>query len=351
MGCYIGIDVGGTTTTVALGDERGNVLDISEQFPTQGANGPATTIQAIVTNVAAGLERVGAAPDHIQQVCLATPGPATLDGVVLKTPNLGASWDRFPIRAELEAAMQSVRRGVHVGYIGDGQAAALGEYSVRTGRVVWSELQDVGDPQRLESLFLLTVGTGLGGGEVRDGKVVRGAAGRAGHGGHLLLPHYAFRYDHDRQLRVGNALCTAESAVSLSGLTHQLSYRLTLPQWRGHPLNQTDEPIREKAKRLRELASEGDALAVELFEDQARALGVSLLNVNYVGDYDLLVIGGGVSDLKPSLRDHYRQVAEDAYMEYALDGFRTGVHIEFSVCRDNAAVIGALAYAYVQAED
>ena len=166
---------------------------------------------------------------------------------------------------------------------------------------------------------MVIVGTGLGGGAVIDGRPTRGREGRAGHVGHILLPEYAFRHPHDRTLKVGNALATAESAISLTGLTHQLEHRLTLDDWKDHPLNDADGTAKDKAKRLREFAAEGDALACELFDDQARALGIALLNANYLGDYDRVVIGGGVCDLSPSVRDRYREIAEASYREYALE--------------------------------
>jgi predicted NBD/HSP70 family sugar kinase len=166
----------------------------------------------------------------------------------------------------------------------------------------------------------------------------------------MFLPPFAFRYEHDRQLLVGNAKCTVESAVSLTALTHQLEYRLTLEQWSDHPLKSTPGSTRDKAKLLRGLAAQGDPLALELFIDQARALGIGLLSVNYVGDYDLLVIGGGVCDLTPEVKEQYRTIAQQAYREFALDGFRDLDRFEFSVCGDEAPVIGALAHAYLSSE-
>jgi predicted NBD/HSP70 family sugar kinase len=236
-----------------------------------------------------------------------------------------------------------------VHYIGDGQSAALGEYSIRTKAIKWDKVVEnhSGDRgQDLSSLFMVIVGTGLGGGEVRDGTAVRGKQGRAGHAGHIFLPTYAFRYEHDRQLIVGNAKSTVESAVSLTALSHQLEHRLTLDQWSDHPLRSLPGSSRDKAKQLRGLAAKGDLLALELFSDQARALGIGLLAMNYLGDYDLLVIGGGVCDLAPNLREQYRATAEQAYLEFALDGFRNLDHFEFSVCGDESPVIGSLAYAH-----
>jgi predicted NBD/HSP70 family sugar kinase len=345
---FAGVDVGGTTSTVTIGSAERDVLHVSEQFATQSAEGPRETIRAVVAAVDAAIRAVGATPEEITALGLSTPGPASYDGVLSKSPNLKhPEWADFPIRGELQAAFQERSLGLSVHYIGDGQAAALGEYSIRRGQITWSrDDHTVEIDDRLRSLYMFIVGTGLGGGEVRDGQVVRGRKGRAGHGGHILLPEFAFRYEHDRQLVVGHATCSVESAVSLSGLTHQLGYRLSLDEWRDHPLNQEDGTTKDKAKKLRGLADAGDKLALQLFDDQAKALGIALLDVNYVGDYDLLVIGGGVCDLSPTVRDRYRGIAEAEYRELALDGFGDLDRFVFSDCGDEAPVIGALAHAY-----
>jgi predicted NBD/HSP70 family sugar kinase len=231
-------------------------------------------------------------------------------------------------------------------YLGDGQAAALGEFAIRSRSMKWKQATPLTLPdETLSSLFMVIVGTGLGGGAVQEGKVVRGRGGRAGHVGHISLPPHAFRHEHDRQLLVGNSYCTAESAVSLTALTHQLQYRLSLDRWQNHSLQSAAGSARDKAKLLRGLADGGDSLALELFDDQALALGITLLNANYLGDYDLLVIGGGVCDLAPAIRDRYRQGVIESYRRHALAGFQKDmVEIQFSVCGDNAPAIGALAW-------
>ncbi len=348
MSYCVGVDIGGTTTTVAVGDDSRNIVFVSEQFETRSDEGPEVTIAAIVENVHAAVGRCGGTLGDVQRIGLATPGPATRDGVLLRPPNFDPTlWDRFPIREELERLFRRESPGIGVRYLGDGQAAALGEYGIRTGGIRWDQLQvDTTPPDKLTSLFMAIVGTGLGGGATYQGKVVPGSQGRAGHVGHTLIPRTAFRYEHDCQLKVGNAYSTAESAVSLTALAHQLEYRLTLDQYRSHPLASAPGDIREKAKQLRSLAAEGDPLALELFDDQARALGITLLNVNYLGDYDLLVIGGGVCDLAPAVRERYRKAAEAGYLEFAHAGFQNLDGFEFSVCNDDAPVIGALVFAY-----
>lgn len=350
MSLFVGVDVGGTTTTIAIGDHDANVLHVSEQFPTRSAEGPDTTIGEIVHQIVAALESLGHTPSSVTKISLATPGPATAEGVLLKTPNLDPKlWDRCPVKQKLQDEFGKIASGVPVAYIGDGQAAAYGEFSVRTGQLRWPSgpgparhAIENANPH-IRSLFMVAVGTGLGGGEVREGMTVCGSRGRAGHAGHLMLPATAFRYEHDRGLKVGNAFSTAESAISLTALTHQLGYRLQLDQWADHPLNQQEESDRSKAKQLRKLAASGDPLALELFDDQARAIGITLLMINYIGDYDRLVIGGGVCDITPELRERYLKTAERAYHQHALEGFRDHAGFSFSVCGDQSSVIGSLA--------
>ncbi len=347
LSLYIGVDVGGTTSTVAVGDADRRVLAISDQFPTRASDGPTATIDDIVAQMMSLIERLGAEATDVKAISLATPGPATADGVLLATPNLDARlWNKCPIRERLQEAFASHAKNVPVSYIGDGQAAALGEFAVRTGSVVWEDSPMFEKRDVFDSLFMVAVGTGLGGGEVRDGQTVRGSQGRAGHAGHLLLPMDAFRYEHDRTLKVGNSFCTAESAVSLTSLTHQLDYRLGLSQWKSHALQSHPGTAKDKAKQLRELASASDPLALELLDDQARALGITLLMINYIGDYDRLVIGGGVCEMADHVRVRYLKNVEQAYFDHALDGFRTTTSFSFSVCGDSASVIGSLNHAY-----
>jgi glucokinase len=343
---FVGIDIGGTTTTLAVGDAQHNILWVSDQFPTEAALGPHACIGNIAKQLQIATKVLQAEQSDFAAVGLSTPGPATLDGTLRNSPNLKhPDWNNFSIRGGLESQLRTVGFNCEVSYIGDGQAAAFGEFQVRSGRWRWNESQMKEPNLSLRSIFMVIVGTGLGGGEVRDGKVVRGAAGRAGHAGHIFLPPSVFRYEHDAKLLVGNTHATVESAVSLTGLTHQLGYRLQLPKWQQHPLHQATGTMRDRAKTLRQLADQGDPLAVELFEDQARALGVALLSVCYVGDFDLIVVGGGVCDLSSGMRETYMRHVKKSFYDNALDGFRSFEAIEFSVCGDTAPVIGAAAFA------
>jgi len=136
----IGVDVGATTTTLAVGNDRGEVLQVASQFPTRSEQGPREVTQTIVEQAVATIHSLGGSIDDVAAVGLATPGPATVDGVLLKSPNLDPTkWDKFPIRAELERAFQDRRPGLGVRYLGDGQAAALGEFAIRGRSMKWEQ--------------------------------------------------------------------------------------------------------------------------------------------------------------------------------------------------------------------
>src|SRR5688572_30493285 len=200
MPYYIGVDVGGTTSTLAVGNERREVVYVSDQFPTTPEKGPQSSIAAIVSAALDAMQRLGATLAEVARAAIVTPGPATMDGVLLATPNLNRElWDNFPIRAGLEHALRGHAAKIDVRYLGDGQAAALGEFAVRSKSLTWHRVPANSLPsETLNSLFMVIVGTGLGGGAVLGGKAMQGSQGRAGHVGHILLPDYAFRHEHDR---------------------------------------------------------------------------------------------------------------------------------------------------------
>src|SRR5688500_6221664 len=107
MAYYIGVDVGGTTSTLAIGNDRREIVYVSEQFPTTPDKGPQCSIAAIVAAALAGVSRLGGSISEVARAAIVTPGPATMDGVLLATPNLNLElWDNYPIRAGLEHALR-----------------------------------------------------------------------------------------------------------------------------------------------------------------------------------------------------------------------------------------------------
>jgi glucokinase len=163
---YLGIDVGGTKTAFALGDGEGAIL-ASERMPTPLSGDPAADLGVIAERCRALITGHGHAVAEVAGVGVALPSPLDAEhGVVLNPPNL-PSWHGTPVRRLLEEAL-----GRPVALENDANAAALAEFRFGAGRGV-------------RDLVFLTMSTGVGGGLVLGGRLVRGVASSAGEIGHL----------------------------------------------------------------------------------------------------------------------------------------------------------------------
>ena len=218
---------------------------------------------------------------------LDTPGPASADGVISTRGAVNfadPAWRGFDVRGALEA-----RLGLPVIYNNDANAASLYAHHVHFGP----------DAARRSSVALI-VGTGLGGGVVESGRVVRGAAGMAGEFGHMQIPM-------DGLLAPGQPtpVCNCglaadgESVASLTGIEKNL-----LPYWLsrfpGHQLHAVGS-ARQAAIQVRGHAAADDPMALEIFRQQAIALGRLFTIAANFTDPDAYFLGGGVVETTPEL--------------------------------------------------
>jgi predicted NBD/HSP70 family sugar kinase len=224
-------------------------------------------------------------------VGLDTPGPASADGVISSRGAVNfvdPAWRGFDVRSALEA-----RLGLPVIYNNDANAASLYAHHVHFGP----------SATRRSSVSLI-VGTGLGGGVVEGGRVVRGAAGMAGEFGHIRIPMEGLLAEGQP-----TPLCNCglpgdgESVASLTGIEKNL-----LPYWLtrfpGHELR-TAGTAHQAATMVRGYASAGDPMALEIFRQQAIALGRLFTIAANVTDPDAYFLGGGVVEALPSFRDWF----------------------------------------------
>jgi predicted NBD/HSP70 family sugar kinase len=274
------------------------VLDSSGRFlieemaevPSNVREGPDKAIQSLVDAVERALELTGVPMTSVRAIGLDTPGPASADGVISSkgATNFGdAGWGGFDIRGALNE-----RLGLPVVYNNDGNAAALYAHHVRFGA-------DSGQHSSLSAI----VGTGLGGGLVDAGRVIKGAAGMAGELGHVPIPM-------DGLLDPGQPMpsCNcgqwgdAESVASLTGIQNNL-----LPYWltkyRGHEM--AGLPVSQAAKLVRRYGEQGDALALAIFRQQAMALGRLFTIAANFFDPGAYFLGGGVVEATPHFRDWF----------------------------------------------
>jgi glucokinase len=152
---FLGVDVGGTNIKIGLVDERGRTLG-QTKVATEDERGVPDAIGRIVSATSDLLNRAGCSMEDVQTVGLGTPGPMDIpNGLILVTPNL-PGWRNFPIRDKLSEAFDRP-----VSFANDANAAAYGEFWVGSGR-------------EHKNMIMLTLGTGVGGGIILDGRSIEG---------------------------------------------------------------------------------------------------------------------------------------------------------------------------------
>jgi predicted NBD/HSP70 family sugar kinase len=272
-----GVDLGGTAVNYTFITTDGRwLIDGLCEHPARAQEGPDTCLQQIADGLLLAATRAGILPEDIVVVGLDTPGPASAGGVLSargSTNFVHGDWAGFDIRAALERKLAKP-----VTYLNDGNAGALwGHFAIFGGSPATS--------------IAAIVGTGLGGGVIVDGTVVKGRKGFGGELGHVLIPYQSI--DGIAGLvpdcncgRVGDL----EALCSLTAIRRTL-----LPYFLArHPDHELAglEP-HEAARKVRGLAERGDRLCLEIFRVQARALGLFFDEMVNTFDPDALVVGGG----------------------------------------------------------
>ena len=287
----VGLDNGGTTNNATVLDATGRFLvDRLVEIPSLVREGPEVAVEALVQAIDNVLEVSATPRSSVRAVGLDTPGPASADGVISSKGSTNFShlgWRGFDVRGALEARVQ-----LPVIYNNDANAAALYAHFVRYGA----------EAARYSSVSAI-VGTGLGGGVIESGRVVRGAAGMAGELGHVHIPMHGLLAEGQPlpQCNCGFA-GDAESVASLTGIERNL-----LPYWltrfEDHELSRADLP--KAAKLVRAYGERGDPLALAVFEQQAMALGrLFTIAANY-SDPHAYFVGGGVVETAPKFREWF----------------------------------------------
>lgn len=289
----VGLDTGGTAINATVIDSAGQFLvDGLVESPSCVLEGPDKAIEALAWSLDNILRITGADRAAVRAVGLDTPGPVSAHGVISSkggTNFSGPEWRGFDVRSALQT-----RLGLPVVFNNDANAAALYAHYAHFGP----------DEAPLHSSVSVIVGTGLGGGVIEAGQVVRGAAGMAGELGHVWIPL-------DGLLGPGQPVpacncglaADAESIASLTGIEKNLlPYWLT--QFPGHELGAAESPAKA-AKLIRGLGVAGDPLALRIFEQQAMAVGRLLTIASNFTDPDVYFIGGGVVEAAPQFRDWF----------------------------------------------
>jgi glucokinase len=288
----VGIDNGGTSNNATVLDASGRFLvDRLVELPSLVTEGPQVAIDAMARALDNVLDLTGVPLTAVRGIGLDTPGPASADGVISSkgaTNFAQPAWRGFDVRGALEA-----RLGLPVVYNNDANAAALYAHHVRFG-----------DKAAGHSSISAIIGTGLGGGVIEAGRVVRGAAGMAGELGHVQIPmHGLLAEGQPRPVCNCGFVGDAESIASLTGIERNL-----LPYWltrfENHELSHVADP-KQAAKLVRSYGEREDPLALAIFEQQAMAIGrLFTIAANY-SDPDTYFLGGGVVETTPKFRQWF----------------------------------------------
>jgi glucokinase len=287
----IGVDLGGTKVEAGLVDRRGKVLGGGRR-PTGAERGP----DGILADLVACLTEdcLAAAERPVLGVGVGVAGqvdPAT--GSVLQAPNL--EWRDFPLRARLEEAID-----LPVSVINDVQAATYGEWTCGAGRGA-------------RDLVCLFVGTGIGGGVVSHGSLVRGCGGTAGELGHITLDW------HGPNCTCGNRGCLEAFAAGWAISRRAREAVEEQPDEGRTLIALADEAGGHlTAEVVAHAARDGDPLAAGLMRETGEALGVGVASIANAFNPCVVILGGGVIEGMPELVGMAEAEARRRALEAAL---------------------------------
>jgi glucokinase len=313
MGYTIGIDIGGTKVLGGVVDESGLVIHRARR-DTPHEGGAALT--QVIADVALELVQ----EFTIDSVGISVAGFISADRkTILATPNI-ADWNGVNLDQELTS-----RIGLPVVIENDGNAAAWGEFKFGAGR-------------GRENILMLTVGTGIGGGIVSEGKLMRGSFGVAAEIGHIrVVPNGAL-------CGCGALGCFEQYGSGTALLRHgreALKKRLSDGDSESVRaiLSKGDGTVAGlKGSAITEAAREGDALALAIFQTLGDYLGAGIASLAIVLNPEAVVIGGGVVDAGDILLNPIRE-SMDRYMPYA--GVHPYLEIIAAQLGNEAGLVGA----------
>ena len=301
-------DLGGTNLRMAAIDRDGNILHRTKRRTPRGERAD-EIIQAIVQSVAECRENCS----DCEPAAISAAIPGTInfaDGIILKSPNLPAL-DGFRMTAALEGELN-----LKAVLENDANAAAVGEAWMGSGR-------------GFENSICVTLGTGVGGGIIIDGKVLRGIDGTAGEIGHICVEPFG------APCGCGSRGCVEQysSATGIVRLAQELENQYPKSVLNGSQIT---------AFEIFQAGTNGDELALEVFRRMGFYLGITFAGLINVMNPEVIVIGGGVADGWDLFMPHLQKTMfERSYREPA-----ERVKIIRAALGDDAGMIGAARLAF-----
>lgn len=304
----IGVDLGGTNIRVAAVSPDGKTLR-AERLKTGASDGYEAVIKRIVSAVNSVSQQMPVKPTAVG---LAVPGAIDFaKGVVTWSPNF-PDWSRVPVASDVSALL-----GLPVVIENDANAAAVGEG--------WT-----GSARGVGNFVMMTLGTGVGGGVVLDGRIWRGSTGMAGEIGHIPV------HEEGRMCGCGKRGCL-ETYASANAVAKTARERIG--EEKARPLLGLVNDVPEKIDSgvMAQCAGRGDPFCLEIFEEAGRGIGKAMAVIALTLDIAHFVIGGGMAEALPLLLAPMRQSALDH--AYTLN--ESKLEIVKATLGDDAGIIGA----------
>jgi glucokinase len=285
---FVGLDVGGTTMKAGVVDDQGKPHS-SVGLPTEAHRGQEFGLERMCETIREAVKAAGLTLDDVTAIGVATPGLMDIPaGVILDPPNL-RPWRNVPVRAHVAAAF-----GKPTAFQNDANAAALGEH--------WA-----GAGQGVDCMVFFTLGTGIGGGIIQDGKVIEG---RHSHGGEL--GHLKIEMTRPRLCGCGRAGCL-EAYASATAVVKRAHEALNEEATASVLAERRHRHGELTARDVFEAAAEGDELAGRIVEQTAYYLAIGAMNAMHTIDPDMVVFGGGMTaagePFLERIRHHVRELA------------------------------------------
>lgn len=276
----IGVDLGGTSLRIAAYTPGIGVLN-TISLRTRLEAGPVAVVDDMCGAILQLLDQHSKGRE-VAGIGVGSPGPLELPAGRLHHPPNLPGWDGFPLLTEME---QRLPWPVEVE--SDANAAVLAEYELGLGKQLG-----------VESMCMLTLGTGVGNGIILDGKLWHGATGMGGEAGHVTI------YPNGALCGCGNNGCL-EACASATAVVNSAERLIAAGKAPGLARLKGVSPL--TAQALAEAARQGDPDALDIYAETGRALGISMAGLINVLNLPLYVVGGGVANswdlLSPSLLD------------------------------------------------
>lgn len=313
---FLGVDVGGTSIKIGLVDDDGATLGFVS-IPTEEPKGPANAMGRVAEATASLLQQVGLPRERIARVGLGTPGSQDIPkGMLIEPPN-HPHWHHFPIVQCLEDAI-----GLKVSFANDANAAAFGEFWVGTGKVH-------------DSMILLTLGTGVGGGIIVHNELIVGHNSFGGECGHIVVDPSP----NARLCAWGGGRGHLEAYASATAVALRAREQLEA----GAKSILASEATSVTARRIFEAAEQKDAWAFRIIEETADYLAVGIATMVHMIDPGLVVLGGAMNfgGNQSEVGQHFLNRIRHSFRARSFEYVAQGTTIDFASLGGDAGYLGA----------